>query len=85
MTKQELSTKTGVAPDKLDRVFGVIGEALAKGQIVTIRGFGTFQTVVRAEKKARNISTGEQVVIPAHRVPALKFCKELKESVEAGA
>lgn len=45
------------------------------GEAVYLRGFGTFQPKKRAEKKARNITAGTTVIIPAHEVPHFKPSK----------
>jgi DNA-binding protein HU-beta len=49
---------------------------------VTIRGFGTFLLKKRAEKIARNILAGTNIIVPEHLVPMLKFAKEFKETVK---
>lgn len=59
----------------------VMKEELSKGNEIFVRGFGTFHNVKRQQKTARNISTGEPVIIPAHYEPIFKACNELKDSV----
>ena len=61
--------------------FQIIGHALAKGDDVTLRGFGTFKVAQVAQKKARNISTGEPITVPAHKAVKLVVCKELKDAI----
>ena len=53
-------------------------EALAKGEKVEIRGFGTLLMKERAARVARNPQTGKKVKIPAKLSPAFKPGKELK-------
>ena len=46
------------------------------GDAVTIRGFGTFQTKQRKAKPARNINTGETILVPARKVVVFKPSKD---------
>ena len=47
--------------------------ALAKGQRIEIRGFGSFDLNERPARTGRNPKTGERVQVPAKKVPqALK-------------
>ncbi|MCK4648482.1 HU family DNA-binding protein [bacterium] len=58
-----------------------IQEALAKGDEVIIRGLGKFETKERAARKIRNIVTGKEIEIPAHRVPFFKSSQKLKDRI----
>jgi len=61
-----------------------IREALAQGDHVFLRGFGSFIIKHRAEKKARNITKNTTIKVPAHNIPAFKpgkeFVKKIKDS-----
>ncbi|WP_121773835.1 HU family DNA-binding protein [Acinetobacter bereziniae] len=59
---------------------GVI-DALANGGTVELKGFGTFKITQRAERKGRNPKTGEELTIPASKVPTFKVGSKLKEAV----
>ena len=59
-----------------------ITQALAQGEKVQIVGFGSFETKVRAERMGRNPKTGEDIPIPATKVPAFKAGKALKDAVD---
>ena len=59
-----------------------MSEALASGERIEIRGFGSFQVKVREAREGRNPKTGEEVQIPAKRTPFFKVGKELKEMVD---
>jgi integration host factor subunit beta len=52
-------------------------EALAKGDRVEIRGFGSFAVKNRAAREGRNPKTGETVHIPAKKMVHFKIGKEL--------
>ena len=59
----------------------VITEAMAKGDGVAMVGFGTFSLKERAARKGRNPQTGEEIDIPAAKIPTFKAGKQLKEAV----
>ena len=56
-----------------------IGNALATGDKVELRGFGSFKVKSRRSRLARNPRTGDSVDVPAKRVPYFKASNELKE------
>jgi len=56
--------------------------ALANGQRIEIRGFGSFSLSERAPRVGRNPKTGEQVMVPGKSVPHFKAGKELRERVD---
>lgn len=56
--------------------------ALAKGQRIEIRGFGSFDLNERPARMGRNPKTGERVQVPAKKVPHFKPGKELRERVD---
>ena len=66
----------------VDAVFSTIQEALANGEKVQLIGFGNFEVRTRAERKGRNPQTGEEIQIPASKVPAFKPGKALKDAVK---
>ncbi|HNL35946.1 MAG TPA: integration host factor subunit beta, partial [Agitococcus sp.] len=55
--------------------------ALAEGQRVEIRGFGSFSLHHRPPRVGRNPKTGESVSVGSKYVPHFKPGKELKERV----
>lgn len=92
MTKNDLVKELAVsekltlttATKAVDGVIRVIKETLAKGEDVTLRGFGTLAVVDCAEKTARNLTTGEPIIVPAHKAVKFKTSKELKEALNNG-
>jgi integration host factor subunit beta len=56
-----------------------IGGALAAGDKVELRGFGSFKVKSRRSRLARNPRTGDAVDVPAKRVPYFKASNELKD------
>jgi DNA-binding protein HU-beta len=65
----------------IDAVVDSISSALAKGQQVSIVGFGTFSVKHRAARSGRNPRTGETISIAASNVPGFKAGKALKDAV----
>ena len=59
---------------------GVEG-AMKKGEKVLLVGFGTFLVRHRIARKGRNPKTGEEMTIPAMKVPAFKAGRALKDAV----
>jgi len=78
--------KTGLtkkdATSAVDAVFETIQENLSEGNKVQLIGFGNFEVRQRAARKGRNPQTGEEIKIPASKVPAFKPGKALKDSVK---
>ena len=69
------------AAQVVDAVFGAIKDALAKGDKVSLIGFGTFSVKERAAREGRNPRTGKKIRIPKKKVPAFRPGKALKDSV----
>ncbi len=58
-----------------------IEDALKTGDKVSLVGFGTFEVRDRKPRVGRNPQTGEEIRIPASRVPSFKAGKGLRESI----
>lgn len=65
----------------LAEILGAIGQQLAKGGRVEVRGFGSFALSYRPARIGRNPMTGERVEVPAKWSPHFKAGKELRELV----
>jgi len=65
----------------VNTILSVIGDALADGGHVELRGFGSFSTKQRNARIGRNPKTGDSVTVPAKTVPHFKPGKELRERV----
>lgn len=59
-----------------------IATALAKGDRVEIRGFGSFSLNYRPPRVGRNPKSGERVEVVAKYVPHFKAGKEMRERVD---
>lgn len=61
----------------------MMGGALAQGERIEIRGFGSFSLHYRPPRLGRNPKTGDSVALPAKHVPHFKPGKELRERVSS--
>lgn len=90
MTKAELIEKiaSGAELSKadagraLDAALGAIKAGLKKGQKITLVGFGTFSVSKRKARKGRNPRTGQEIKIPAAKIPKFTAGKSLKDAVK---
>lgn len=91
MTKIELATEVAksagvtktVAENVIKKVTETITRVLANGDKVQLMGFGTFEVKERAARKGRNPQTGEEIDIPAAKVPSFKAGKLFKDTINA--
>lgn len=91
MTKRELIEEVAQLYPRFSRreaevmvnaVFDSMTEALAKGERIEIRGFGSFFVKQRAARTGRNPRTGAAVSVAAKKVPLFKVGKELRLRVD---
>ena len=90
MTKSELIERLAELQQHLshsDVELGVktiveqMSQALAEGDRIEVRGFGSFSLHFRAPRMGRNPKTGESVALPGKYVPHFKPGKALRERV----
>jgi integration host factor subunit beta len=88
MIKSELVAKLAQANPHLyqrdverivSTIFDEIGEALARGDRVELRGFGAFSVKSRPARVGRNPRTGQPVEVAEKFVPFFKTGKELRD------
>lgn len=65
----------------VDGFLNAVKHALARGEGIEIRGFGTFKVRYRKARMARNPRTGEPVSVPARAAPVFKPSKHLRAQV----
>ncbi len=68
----------------VDAFLDAVKEALARGDGIELRGFGTFKVRHRKARTGRNPRTGEAVEVPARDVPVFKPSRHLCGRVERG-
>lgn len=78
---EEAGTTKAQAERDLATICRIISGALVNGDSVAIPGIGKFEVKERAERKGRNPSTGESVIIPASKAVTFKATKTLKDAV----
>jgi integration host factor subunit beta len=91
MTKSELIARLAErnprlvardADEAVNTMLEAMTEALAGGQRIEIRGFGSFALNYRPPRIGRNPKSGDRVQVPAKYVPHFKAGKELRERVD---
>lgn len=90
MTKKELVDqiveKRGMSAQEVlsvvEDLMKLVKRNVAAGDSVYLRGFGVFQSRLRRAKVGRNITKGEQLSIPAKRVPQFRPYPHFKKLVE---
>ncbi len=89
MNKSELidsiAEKSGLnktqSGDALNAFMETVGKTLEKGDSISLVGFGTFSVKKRKARTGRNPRTGQELKIPASKVPSFKAGKGLKDRV----
>ena len=65
----------------VDTIFDSMVDALAQGEGIEIRGFGSFKVKDRRERESRNPKTGESLRITANKSPIVKIGKAHYERI----
>ena len=68
----------------VDGFLNAVKRALAEGDSIELRGFGSFKVREQKARKARNPRTGEPVQVPARSVPSFKPSKLWRDRIENG-
>ena len=76
-----LNTKKD-AQAAVECVLSSITNALGNGDSVSLIGLGTFKVAERKARQGRNPQTGQQMTIPAGKVPKFSAGKALKDAVK---
>ncbi|WP_454056656.1 HU family DNA-binding protein [Cupriavidus sp. Marseille-Q8015] len=77
-------TKTK-AEQALNATLVAIMDAVARGETLSLIGFGTFSKGERGERMARNPRTGEETRIDAAKTVKFKAGQRFKDAVNGGA
>lgn len=82
---EALANETGLtkadAEKMFNATFNLFKDELAKGNKVSVAGFGTFKISERKAREGRNPSTGETIQIAASKAVSFKAGTELKSKV----
>ncbi len=69
------------AQGAVNALLDAVGDALARGDRVSLPGFGAFEVRSRPARRGRNPRTGEGVDIPASKAPAFRAGRNLQDAV----
>lgn len=78
LTKRHPQYSLQVAALMVEVVVASMVEALARGERVELRGFGSFALKARPVRERRNPRTGAIVTVPATKHPFFKAAKEVR-------
>ena len=78
---QYKNMRTSDAAAMFDTVVDNMMQAVANGDRIEIRGFGTFQSRMRATKNGYNPTTGETMHLDANRTILFKPSRELTKKM----
>ncbi len=65
----------------VDYIVQELIQALSRGEVIHLVGFGAFRYKVRHARQGRNPKTGEQVAVPDKKIIQFKPGNELKERI----
>lgn len=81
----QVTEATGLSKSHVESVVNIfcdsIMEALAAGEEVRLKGFGTFEVFNTPQRSGRNPKSGETTIIPAGRRVRFKIGKNLKDRI----
>lgn len=77
----EADISKAAAGRALDAILNAVVKTVAKGDSVTLVGFGTFKSSKRAARTGRNPQTGKEIKIAATTVPRFTAGAGFKASV----
>lgn len=83
--KDKFELRANYTEKIVDAILETITDELAKGETVSLYGFGKFEVKERAARKGFNPATHEAIEIPAKKVVNFKPEKKLKEAVSGEA
>ncbi len=82
---EALAIKTGLTKPEREKVFNTIFEIfkdeLAKGEKVSVAGFGVFKIIERKARDGRNPFTGEKIKIKSSKSVNFKLSTDLKDKI----
>ena len=68
--------------DVVELILDTLKKNLAEGETVKIAGFGTFFVRKKGARKARNLQTGEEILMASRKVVTFKPSHQFKSMVE---
>jgi integration host factor subunit beta len=83
LSKRQLHLKADDVDMSVKTILEMMSNALADGDRIEIRGFGSFSLHFRPPRLGRNPKTGDSVALPGKHVPHFKPGKELRDRVNS--
>ena len=80
---QELNLPLREASSITNTILDTMIDAMANGDSIEIRGFGSFVVKEYNTYYGRNPKTGQKIEVPPKKLPFFKVGKELKDRVNA--
>lgn len=78
---QEVGLSRNESADLVESILDEVSDALARGEMVKISSFGSFQVRSKGERVGRNPKTGEEVPILPRQVLVFKPSNVLKSKI----
>ncbi|HIJ90285.1 MAG: integration host factor subunit beta [Desulfobulbaceae bacterium] len=82
---EEMHVPLRDASSAVTTILDAMADALANGESIEIRGFGSFVVKEYDSYFGRNPKTGEKIKVKPKKLPFFKVGKELKEQVNESA
>jgi integration host factor subunit beta len=83
LSKRQMHLKADDVDMSVKTILEMMSNALADGDRIEIRGFGSFSLHFRPPRLGRNPKTGDSVALPGKHVPHFKPGKELRDRVNS--
>ena len=81
----QVSNQTGLtkkaSKEAIAAITSVISDTLARGEKVTLVGFGTFQITERKARTGRNPQTGDDLILRSRRVVTFQCSPVLSDKI----
>ncbi|WP_456387231.1 HU family DNA-binding protein [Desulfolithobacter sp.] len=78
---EEINLPIREAASITNTIIETMSEALARGESIEIRGFGSFVVKEYGSYTGRNPKTGERIKVAPKKLPFFKVGKDLREKV----
>lgn len=79
--ESQYNLSQNIAEDMINCFMKTVKKEVAKGNPVQLIGFGTFTFSKRQGRVCKNPQTGEEMTVPACKVPKFKAGKTFKEAL----
>ena len=85
---QNIIKETGLtkrkAVDTVEHLLEIVKSSLASGEEVLVSGFGKFNVKFKNQRKGRNPSSGQDLMLDARRVVTFKCSGKLRDKINRG-